>query len=273
MGTELPWKLGQCDELRRYEPPREAISRLLTGLNAGTPAALTRSLRISQREAAWITPLNLILYFEHFRSFNRVESLTLSYFSCRIFDHVILGFLFRNLIPSVHRLRLHRPIACPTSLLRLISIFPNLRNTVIHAPHWEPIAQRDRHATARYHLHGELYLSDLDEESGPFISLLGSQRTEYERLTLERCGFRDFLPLQQLVSSAGMSLRNLYLFAEGNRKFDPLTSISGFLKTLTSTSRAQGSPENFAIRVHGLGITFHQCCGPRGIIPPNCLNV
>lgn len=191
---------------------------------------------MSQREEAWITPLNLIQYFEHFRSFDRVESLTLSYFSCRVFDRSTLKFLFRNLIPSVHKLRLHRPIACPTSLLRFISIFPNLQDTLIHAPHWEPMTQRDHHATAPYHLHGELYLSGLEEESGPFLSLLGSQRSGYERITLDKCGFYGFLPLQQLISSAGMSLRKLYLFAEGDRKFGPQILISGIIITLMLSS-------------------------------------
>ena len=90
---------------------------------------------------------------------------------------------------------------------------------MIHAPYWEPITQRDHHATAPYHFHGELYLFDLEEDSGPFLLLLASQRAEYERITLERCGFRDFLPLQQLISTAGKSLQNLYLSAEGDRKF------------------------------------------------------
>ena len=213
--------MGHCDEPKRYERPDKTSSRFLTGFGADTPAALTRSLRMSQREEAWITPLNLIQYFEHFRSFDRIESLTLSYFSCRVFDHNAFRFIFRNLTLSVRKLRLHHPITCPASLLRLVSIFPNLRDTVIHAPYWEPITQQDDHATAPRYLRGELYLSDLEEGSGPFLSLLSSRRTDYERITLERCGFRDFLPIQRLISSAGMSLRKLYLFAEGNRKFSP----------------------------------------------------
>lgn len=215
--------MGHCDGPKWCERPDEMTSRLLTGFDADTPAALTRSLRMSQREEPWITPLNLIQYFEHFRSFDRIETLTLSYFSCRVFDHSTLRFLFLNFTPSVRKLRLHHPIACPTSLLRLISIFPNLRDTVIHAPYWEPITQQDNHATVPCNLRGELYLSDLEEGSGPFVSLLSSQRMEYEQITLERCGFRNFLPLQRLISSVGRSLRKLYLFAEGNREFCPLT--------------------------------------------------
>ena len=180
---------------------------------------------MSQREEAWITPLNLIQYFEHFRSFDRVESLTLSYFSCRVFGHITLQFLFRNLAPSVRKLHLHHPIACPTSLLQLISIFPNLQDTMIHAPYWEQTAKQDHRPTVPYNLRGELRLSDLEERSGPFLSLLGSQRTEYEQITLERCGLRDFLPLQRLISSAGMSLRKLYLFAEGDREFCPDSNL------------------------------------------------
>ena len=193
----------------------------MTYFDADSPAAFTRSLRMSQREEAWITPLNLIQYFEHFRSFDRVESLTLSHFSFRIFDSGILRFLFRNLIPSVRRLRLHHPLTHPAPLLQLISIFPNLRDTAIYAPYWEPVIQQDSQSTTHYTLRGELRLCDLEEGSGPFLSLLGSQRTEYEQITLERCGFRDFSPLQRLISNTGMYLRKFYLFAEGNRESYP----------------------------------------------------
>ena len=190
--------------------------------NSDTPAIFTRSLHMSQREETWITPLNLVQYFEHFRSFDRVESLTLSHFSCQAFSRTTLQFFFRNLIPTVRKLRLHHPIVCPTSLLRFISVFTNLRYTMIRAPHWEQTAQKDNHAMVSYILRGELHLSNLEDGCGPFLSLL-SQRMQYERITLERCGLRDFLPLQWFISSAGPFLKKLYFFVKGNRKFVPTT--------------------------------------------------
>lgn len=183
---------------------------------------------MSQREEAWITPLNLIQHIEHFRSFDQIESLTLSYFSCQVFDHITLQLLFQSLIPTVRKLCLHHPIACPASLLRFILIFTNLQETMICAPRWEPMPRRDDYAATSGVLHGELRLSDLEEGSGPFLSLLGSQTMKYERITLERCGLRDFLPLQRLVSSAGMSLRKLYFIAEGNRAFPRQLESAGF---------------------------------------------
>ena len=200
--------------------------------NADTPATHTRSLHLSQREEAWITPLNLVQYFEHFRSFDRVESLTLSYFACRVFSRTTLQLFFRNLIPTVRKLRLRHPIGCPTSILQLISIFTSLRHTTIHAPHWEPTTNTVNHVAAPHILRGELHLSDLEDDCGPFLSLL-SQRMQYERITLERCGLRDLHPLQRFISSAGTSLRKLY-FVEGNGKLVQMTSISKFLQALIS---------------------------------------
>lgn len=104
---------------------------------------------------------------------------------------------------------------------------------MVRAPHWEQTTQQDDYTIAFHILRGELHLSDLDEGSEPFFSLLASQTTRYERITLERCGSRNFLPLQRFISSVGTSLRKLYLFAEGNRKLGPPNWISAFLKTLT----------------------------------------
>ena len=117
MGVEISSNLGCRHESKRYEPTGGVDSQLLMDFNVDTPATHTRSLHLSQREEAWITPLNLVQYFEHFRSFDRVESLTLSYFSCRAFSRTTLQLFFRNLIPTVRKLRLRHPIGCPTSLL------------------------------------------------------------------------------------------------------------------------------------------------------------
>ena len=193
---------------------------LLLKLAADTPATFTRYFRLSQREDAWITPKTLTQYLDHFRSFDRVETLTLSYFSCDAFDQASLLSLFQGQIPSVRKLRLHRPTACPTSLLRFTSIFENLRDTVIYAPCWTMASHQEDHLETPRTLRGDLHLVELDEDSDPFFFLLASQVTHYQQVVLERCALHNFRSFQSFVSNTGMSLRTLYIFVDGDRRFN-----------------------------------------------------
>ena len=90
---------------------------------------------------------------------------------------------------------------------------------MVYAPHWVKTSRRENDPTTSRTLRGELHLSELGEDAGPFFSLLASQTTHYERIVLDRCALSDFYPLQLFVSNAGMFLRTLYIFAEGDRKF------------------------------------------------------
>ena len=185
-----------------------------------------------------MTPLTMYRYSVHFRSFDRVESLTLSCFSCETFDQNSLRFLFHNLILSVRKLCLHHPAACPESLLRFISVFTNLQETMIRDPHWTNSEYAGSFIVDSRALKGELRLSELDKESGPFLSLLGSQETRYKKVTLKNCSFQDFRPLQQFVSGAGMALRQLRVVAEGDRESKMLFLTRAFLKTHASFDRS-----------------------------------
>ena len=180
---------------------------------------MTRCLRLSQCEDTWIAPPTLAPHLDHLRSFDRVESLTLSNFSCEIFDRASLHILFRSQIPSVRKLCLHRPTAHPSSLLQFISVFSNLQDTVVYAPYWEMSSHEDVHRVTPPTLQGDLHLAELDECSSPFFSLLASQTTCYEQIVLDRCAFNNFHSLQLFLSNTGMSLRTLYVFVDGDRRF------------------------------------------------------
>lgn len=190
-------------------------------------------------------PLTLARYFVHFGSFDRVESLTLSYFSCAIFGRNTPRFLFHNLILSVRKLCLHHPTACPDSLLRFISTFTNLQETMIRAPFWTTTKCPGARPTISHTLKGELRLSELDRGSGPFLFLLGSQATRYEKIVLKNCRFRDFRPLQQLISGVAATLRRLDVVAEGDRKSDMSSLICMFLRNAffpQIAEKSRGSP-------------------------------
>ena len=221
-----------------------------------TPATLTRSLCLSQHGDTWITPLTVIQYLDHFWSFNRVENLTLSHFSSTIFDQTSLHALFRNQIPSVRKLRLYYPSACPASLLQLISIFTNLRDTAVHAPRWVAASHQESYPATPRTLRGELHLSELSEDSGPFFWLLASQTPCYEQIVLERCTLDDFYPFQSFASNTGMFLRTLYVLADGDRKFCPLLQAH---LSRRFVYRPEGDPEAIAVGLHSPGTPFYQC--------------
>ena len=185
-----------------------------------------------------MSPLTLARYFVHFRSFDRVESLTLSYFSCATFDQNTFGVLFHNLILSVRKLCLHHPTACPDSLLRFISIFANLQETMIRSPCWIITKHIGSYTTDSHTLKGGLRLSEFGRGSGPFLSLLGSRAMRYEKITLENCRLRDFLPLQQLISGIAATLRRLDVIAVGDRKFGT-SSLTYILNTFCFADRRE----------------------------------
>jgi len=216
--------------------------------------------------------MTLTRYFIHFQSFDRVESLTLSYFSCRAFDQNSLRVFFHNLALSVRKLCLHHPTASPDSLFRFISIFTNLQETMIRAPRWVVTKHLGAHTTSSHTLKGELRLFELDKGSGPFLSLLGSQATRYEEVTLKNCKFREFYPLQQFVSGVATTLRRLAVVAEGDSKFDTSSLIRVFLKERALFRRLQRSSENLLVRLCPPGIPCRRCGGTGGPVPTDQLH-
>lgn len=221
--------------------------RLLTSVGADTPATHTRSLRMSQRGRAWINPPTLARYVNHLQSFSLVESFTLSHFSLEMSDLHALRSLFCNLIPSVRKLRLHHVMACPRSLLRFISIFTDLQDTMIHAPHWTTSTHHKDTPALALTLRGELRLSRLEGNSCQFLDLLGSQAICFEKVILKDCGFMDSQPLQRLISRTGATLRQLDIVAVDDCKIAALSSICAFLKTRSSFRRSNEGPRTFSV--------------------------
>ena len=225
----------------------------------------------------WITLPTLAPYLGHLKSFDRVESLTLSYFSCEMFEGSSLHALFRSQIPSVRYLCLHRPAAHPSSLFKFISVFSNLRDTVVYAPYWGMASHEEIRGTTRHTLRGNLHLAELDERSGPFFSLLASHTTCYEQVVLEWCAFTNFHSLQLFVSNTGRSLRTLYIFVDGDRRFHLLIEIHVFTPDSADQTEVPELSlvdcvvlENFILSVVGPEAKFPQITStPSSVIFPN----
>lgn len=210
-------------------------------------------------------PITLVRHFAHFQSFDRVESLTLSHFSCGAFDQSSLRFIFYNLILSVRKLCLHHPTARPDSLLQFISVFTKLQETMIRAPSWITSKQLFARTLAPSAFKGELRLCEFDRESGPFLVLLGSQTTRYEKVTLKSCRFENFHPLQRLISGTATTLRQLVVVAEGDRECS--ASFWTCVLKRASLDRSQRAAKCFSIQLHVLGIPYRSRGGTRSFVP------
>lgn len=144
---------------------------------------------------------------DHLEPFSRITSLTLSDISFTLLDFPTLRHSFCNLIPTLRGLRILHPIACPRTLSRFISAFKNLQDTTIHSPSWDkpgdiPVGSFDQ-------CRGDLRISEFDDRSFPFLSLLESKAAGFEGLTIEKCIFEDVRPLQRFVSANGRGVRRL----------------------------------------------------------------
>jgi hypothetical protein len=146
---------------------------------------------------------------DHLEAFSRITSLTLSDISFTLLNFPTLRHSFSNLIPALRGLRLLHPIACPRMLSRFISAFSNLQDTTIHSPSWDKPG--DTPAGSFGQRGGELCISEFDDQSIPFLSLLESQTTSYEALTIKKCIFEDIRPLQRFVSANGRDVRRLQI--------------------------------------------------------------
>jgi hypothetical protein len=152
----------------------------------------------------------MVYHHTRFKSFDQITSLTLDHFSVISFDPPTLERTFCDLTVTVTSLCLLHPRACSRSLLCFLSAFRNLQDTVIHAPRWKD-TDHDSSLAAPSQFRGNLRLSELNDKSSSFLSLLGSQSTAYERIALIKCSFHSFRPLQQFISATGRSVRSLQI--------------------------------------------------------------
>lgn len=65
-----------------------------------------------------------------------------------------------------------------------------------------------------------LRISEFDDLSNSFLSLLGSKSRGYEKVALIKCNFHDPLPLQMFISHAGKTIRRLQIEVSHHGEFD-----------------------------------------------------
>lgn len=180
----------------------------------------------AQCDELWISS-SIPKQLSRFKSFNRVTCLTLDHVAITLFDFPALRYTFLDLIPTVRNLRLLSPSVCPESLLQFIAIFRNLQVTTIHAPSWVK-PDEETPITHFGGFRGALCLSEFDDGSNHFLSLLELHVAGVKKVTISECNFHDHRPLQRFLSSVGRSVQTLRLVIGGNGEHNQPSSVYPF---------------------------------------------
>jgi len=212
---EQAWQnsMGYCTRTGfREDGTYNSLNLTSATLTQITPGAFHDS---SKQGELWVGSTMLHPH-DHFKPLSGITSLTLSHISFTLLNFSTLRHTFCNLVPTLRSLRLLRPTACPRTLFLFISIFCNLQDTEIHSPSWDKPC--DPLIESFGQRRGELCISEFNDGSFPFLSLLESQATNYERLTIRKCSFDDTRPLQRLVSANGQNMRRIQIVVAGHGK-------------------------------------------------------
>ena len=158
---------------------------------------------------SWVEPANLDRFYDHFRSFSRVERLVISGLETAKFDTTSTPRYFGNFAASVRSLELRTAVGTPASLLSFICAFPLVDDLEIEFPSGRGIQGKATHLATVPRFKGKLRLLDLFQESSPLVELLCALPLSFHTI---RVSSRDTGRLQQLaklVRKCGKTLRSL----------------------------------------------------------------
>jgi len=170
-----------------------------------------------ERRHLWVTPSILQGYC--FKTFDPIQSLTIDSVSFTFFDSNPPQHSLRNLIHTVKSLHILYPTARPGSIIRFLSAFTTLQEVTIHAPHWIGASDQSNDIECTTLSCKTLRISEFDDQSNSFLSLLGSKSNGYEKVAVIGCNFRDTVPLQALISCAGKTIRRLQIAVSPHGEF------------------------------------------------------
>lgn len=200
-----------------------------TALTRITLDALSKSVlpnHAAQHGELWMT-LFVPQLLDCFKPSSTITSLTLDHVNFTLFDLPTLRHTLSDLASTVNTLRFLRPYVCPSALLQFISMFSHLESTTIHSPSWiKP--DKDSPHTCLHQFRGTLRLSELDDGSNPFLSLLKSHATAIEKVAVDKCNFHNPRPLQKFLSSTKQSVRSLQVVVGRDGKHSKMSQCTIF---------------------------------------------
>ena len=217
-GSRQSATLGVACQLRWYLRLSCIYSNTLTCMALDILSGKLSSNNGAQGGKLWVT--STPQHLDYFKSFDGITSLTLDHVT--LFDFPALQHTFWGLIPTVVCLRLLYPRGSPSSLLQFITTFRNLEAVTVHAPSWTKPDQGIHHVRIGQ-LQGSLCLSEFDDKSRSFLSLLESHATGMKKVTISNCNFYDSHPLQRLLSSARRSIQTLEIIVDKNGRHSRLS--------------------------------------------------
>jgi hypothetical protein len=197
------------------------ISRDVKPYFLGTLASLTRELRLHQEKRIWVRPATLTPHLTHLARFTNVTTLVFANLVAPSFHATSLSRCFGSFATSVQRLRLHRPIARPTSLVQIILFFSAAVDIEIQSPRWSVADESEvlaRPSPGGLRFTGTLHLRGFGERWPQFFALLSAQSLRFQRTRLIGCEFSTSTPTQLLLGAVSHSTRTLHLVGFGNRE-------------------------------------------------------
>jgi len=161
---------------------------------------------------SWVEPANLDRFYEHFRSFSRVERLVISGLEMAKFDATSTPRYFGNFAATVRSLELRTAVGTPASLLSFICAFPLVDDLAIEHPN--PTAGSGNQGETTHHpsapsFKGKLRLLDMFHESNPLVELLCTLPLPFHAIRVSSRDTGRLPQLAKLVRKCGKTLRSL----------------------------------------------------------------
>lgn len=208
--------------IRRYASTSSVpCPKLINVRFPGMLASLTRELHFHQERLFWVRPVTLAPHLAHLARFTNVATLVLSNFVPSAFHATSILHCFGSFAARVHHLRLHCPIARPTSLVQIILLFPAVTDIEIQSPQWglkdeNEVLVPPPQGGPRFT--GTLNLRGFGERWSPFFVILSAQPLEFRKTRFIGCEFGTPTPTQSLLEAVSHSTRTLHLVGFGNRE-------------------------------------------------------
>lgn len=184
-------------------------------------ASLTRELLFHQEKRLWIRPTILAPHLGHLARFTNVTTLAFVGLVTSVFCATSLLDCFGSFVPSMQRLRLHRPITRPKPLVELFLFFSTAIDIEIHCPRWSVTEE------GGFHLHppprrarsvGTLYLRGFGERWAHFFTLLSAEELGFRKTRLVDCQLNTPAPIQSFLDAISRTTHILHLVVFGDRE-------------------------------------------------------
>ena len=163
---------------------------------------------------SWVEPANLDRFYDHFRSFSRVERLVISGLQTAKFDVTSTPRYFGNFAATVRSLELRTTVGAPASLLSFICAFPLVDDLGIQLPNVTVGSGNQGETTcpaSAPSFKGNLRLLDMFYESILLVDLLCALPLSFHTIRVSSRNVGRLPQLAKLVSKCGKTLRSLII--------------------------------------------------------------